>query len=133
MGVLIRATFILPYTVVLIAYALAKLRDSTPLRAAAWASLTYCLAQNFVGLLGLVGFTLILTGLQVSGVLFATVATVALLPPLIGLAVGTRIAAACSKDSPKPAQTGYALHAFAAVFITGAIQLALAALGIRYT
>ena len=64
---------------------------------------------------------------------FAVVcSTVALLPPLIGLAVGTRMTAAYARDNPKPARTGYALHAFAAVFLTGAIQLALAVLGIRY-
>jgi len=60
-GIIFGLIFILPLVVILFSWFLSQFRDSMTWRTIAWAGLFYCLTQDFLGIIGLFGFSMIMT------------------------------------------------------------------------
>lgn len=90
-GITLGLIFIVPLVLILLAWALAKFRNSMAWGTAAWAGLLYCLTQDFVGIVALFGFSLIASGAIIGPALLAAGASVALLPAIVGIGLGYRV------------------------------------------
>ena len=60
-GIVGSLAFILPLVLVLMAWALSKFSDSVKWRSIAWSGLIYCLTQDFLGLIAMFVFSLMMT------------------------------------------------------------------------
>jgi hypothetical protein len=90
-GITLGLIFILPLVFILMSWALSKFRSSTAWGTAAWSGLIYCLAQDFIGIVALFGFSLIATGAIIGLSLIVAGAFVLLIPPVLGISIGYRI------------------------------------------
>ncbi|HUW48976.1 MAG TPA: hypothetical protein VMW36_09580 [Patescibacteria group bacterium] len=90
-GITLGLIFILPLVFILMSWALSKFRRSPAWGTAAWSGLIYCLAQDFIGIVALFGFSLIATGAIIGLSLIVAGAFVLLIPPILGTVIGYRI------------------------------------------
>ena len=129
MGIIFGLIFILPLMLILMAWALAKFRDSITWRTVAWSGLIYCLTQDFVGLVALFGFSMILAGLIYHGITMSVIPLVVLIPPAFGLALGYRVSIRYSPDLPRKK---HVLTALLTIVLLLAIQGALGLIAIYF-
>jgi hypothetical protein len=98
MGVMLGLIFIVPLVFILLAWAFSKFRNSVTWRTVAWSGLTYCLTQDFVGIVAMFGFPLIAGGAFVGLLLIATGAVVIITPFLVGAVLGYRVSIRYSRS-----------------------------------
>lgn len=96
-GVILGLVFILPLVSILLAWAFSKFKNSVTWRTVAWSGLIYCLTQDFIGVVALLGFSLIVTGTFVGFLLIAAGAFVILTPPIVGGVLGYRVGVGYSR------------------------------------
>lgn len=119
-GVFLGLIFILPLSVVLLAWALFKFWGSSTWRTVAWSSLLYCLSQDFVGVLALLAFPLIAEGIFVGPLLIAAVVFVIIVPTTLGITLGYRVTVRYDRDL---LQLGARKRSYALTAITSVIAI----------
>jgi hypothetical protein len=126
-GVFLGLIFILPLSIVVVAWALFKFWGSSTWRTIAWSSLLYCLSQDFVGVLALLAFPLIAENIFVGPLLVASVVFVIIVPTTLGITLGYRVTVRYDRDLLRLGvrKRSYALTAITSVIAILAIQAIL--------
>ncbi|MHA2042894.1 MAG: hypothetical protein ACW975_13640, partial [Candidatus Thorarchaeota archaeon] len=126
-GVFLGLIFILPLTIVVLAWALFKFRGSSAWRTVAWSAISYCLAQDFVGVLALLMFPLIAENIFVGPLLIAAVVFVIIMPTTLGITLGYRVTVRYDRDllALGARKRSYALTAITTVIAILTIQAIL--------
>jgi hypothetical protein len=126
-GVFLGLIFILPLTIVVLAWVLFKFKGSSAWRTAAWSAISYCLAQDFVGVLALLAFPLIAENIFVGPLLIAAVVFVIILPTTLGITLGYRVTVRYDRDllALGARKRSYALTAITTVIAILTIQAIL--------
>jgi hypothetical protein len=126
-GVFLGLIFILPLTIIVLAWALFKFRGSSAWRTAAWSALLYCLAQDFVGVLALLMFPLIAENIFAGPLLIAAVVFVIIIPTTLGITIGYRVTVRYDRDllALGARKRSYALTAVTTVIAILTIQAIL--------
>jgi len=133
-GVIFGLIFILPLVVILMSWALSQFRDSVTWRIVSWAGLIYCLTQNFIGIVGLFGFSLILAGVLRHGLTMMLAPLVLFIPPVLGTVLSYRVGIGYSRSLPtaETRRGRYALTALLGVISILAIQGLLGLIGVYF-
>lgn len=133
-GVIFGMIFILPLVVVLVSWTLSQFRDSISWRIVSWAGLVYCLAQDFIGIIGLFGFSLILAGILHHGLTMTITPLVLFIPPILGMVLGYRVGIGYGRSLPtvEVGRGRYALTALLGVLSILAIQGLLGLIAIYF-
>jgi hypothetical protein len=123
-GVFLGLIFIMPLTLIVLSWALAKIWGSTTWRTIAWSGLLYCLAQDFTGILALLALPLIATNVLVGPILVAAVVFVIIVPTTLGATLGYRVSVRYDQDvlPLKIRKRRYAITATLTVLTILAIQ-----------
>lgn len=128
-GIMLGTVFILPLVFVLLAWALAKFRNSTAWAIAAWSGLVYCLTQDLIGIIALFNFSFIASNAIVGTTFILAGALVLLPPPVLGIFVGHRMGVNYSKlDHATQQEKGHpSKPAVIMVFLILVVQVSLVA------
>lgn len=126
-GVFLGLIFILPLSIVVVAWALFKFWGSSTWRTIAWSSLLYCLSQDFVGVLALLAFPLIAENIFAGPLLVAAVVFVIIVPTTLGITLGYRVTVRYDRDLLRLGvrKRSYALTAITSVIAILTIQAIL--------
>ena len=128
-GIVVSLVFILPLVLVLMAWALSKFSASVKWRNVAWSGLIYCLTQDFIGLIAMFMFSLMMAGAIYQGVTAMVLPLVISIPPVLGVVFGYRVS---SRYTPGLSKRRHALTALITVITLLFIQATLALIGIRF-
>lgn len=128
-GIVVSLVFILPLVLVLMAWALSKFSASVRWRNVAWSGLIYCLTQDFIGLVAMFVFSLMMAGAIYQGVTMIVLPLVVSIPPVLGVVFGYRVS---SRYTPGLSKKRHALIALITVIALLLIQAILALIGIRF-
>jgi len=133
-GVIFGLIFILPLVVILVSWALSQFRDSVTWRIVSWAGLIYCLTQDFIGIVGLFGFSLILAGILHHGLTMTLAPFVLLVPPVLGSVLSYRVGVGYSRSLQiaERRKGRYALTALLGVISILVIQGLLGLIGVYF-
>jgi hypothetical protein len=123
-GVGLGLIFILPLTLIVLAWALSKIWASTTWRTIAWSGLLYCLTQDFTGILALLAFPLIAANVFAGPILLAAVLFVIIIPTTLGISLGYRVSVRYDQDAAplQKKKRRYALNATLTVLAILTIQ-----------
>ena len=133
-GIFLGLIFILPLVVIIMAWAFSKFRGSMAWRTVAWSGLIYCLTQDFIGLIALVGVPLLLIPASSIGGIYQEVVTMAiplviLIPPVMGAVLGYRVSVGYVRGLPT-VEIQKSRHALTALVTAGFILGIQALLGL---
>jgi len=128
-GIVVSLVFILPLVLVLMAWALSKFSGSIKWRNVAWSGLIYCLTQDFIGLVAMFVFSLMMAGAINQGVTSIVLPLVVSIPPVLGVVFGYRVS---SRYTPDLSKRRHALTALITIITLLSIQATLALIGIRF-
>jgi hypothetical protein len=128
-GIFLGIVFILTLVFILLSWTFAKFRNSTAWGTAAWSGLIYCLAQDFIGIVALLSFSLIATGAIIGTTLIIAGAFVLLIPPVFGILIGHRIGVRYSQldQAAQKGKRHVTTPAVVTVFLILVIQTSLVA------
>jgi len=123
-GIILGLLFILPLVFILLAWAFSKFRGSITWRTVAWSGLIYCLTQDFIGLVALFGFSLIMAGVLYHELTVMVLPFVLLIPPILGIILGYRVSIGYSRSLTVGIRRGkLAFTAFLTVIFILVIQV----------
>ena len=135
-GNILGLMFILPLVIVIVGWALSKLRDSIKWRVISWAGLIYCLTQDFIGIIALFTASLIISQLVHHTITDIALPFVLLIPPFVATVLGYSVSKGYSRTMEMPIKrrglvgavlTGIALILIIQIFL-GVLLLYLGAI-----
>jgi hypothetical protein len=90
-GIVLGLIFIVPLILILLAWALSQFRYSLTWKTVAWSGLIYCLTQDFLGIIAMLGLALVVNDLIGDTAVVLGMPFIFVIPPALGSALGYRI------------------------------------------
>jgi hypothetical protein len=90
-GIVYGLIFLVPLIIIILGWALSKFRNSLTWKTFAWSGLIYCLTQDLLGVIAMLGLALVGIGILDDNIVVLGMPIIFFVPPGLGSALGYRI------------------------------------------